>query len=92
MLAQKCKNGAAGCYRAMTANKGMSHRLLEGSQHSRSRNYDRQSESQSRVQPEKAGGSQKEPGGAQNPHMYAGMYVCDVTKTILGCDRIGWQM
>ena len=68
MLAQKCKNGAAGCYRAMTANKGMSHRLLEASQHSRNRNYDRKSDSQSQEQLERAGGSQKELGGAQNPH------------------------
>ena len=51
MLAQKCKNGAAGCYRAMTAKEGMSHRLLEASQHSRSRNYDRKSDSWSQEQP-----------------------------------------
>ena len=70
MLAQKCKNGAAGCYRAMTAKEGMSHQLLEASQHSRSRNYDRKSDSQSQEQPEGAGGSQKEPGGAQSPHRH----------------------
>ena len=70
MLAQKCKNGAAGCYRAMTAKEGMSHRQLEASQHSRSRNYDRKSDSQSQEQPEGAGGSQKEPGGAQSPHRH----------------------
>ena len=51
MLAQKCKNGAAGCYRAMTAKEGMSHRLLEASQHSHSRNYDRKSDSWSQEQP-----------------------------------------
>ena len=68
MLAQQCKNGAAGCYPAMTANKGMSHRLLEASQHSRSRNYDRKSDSQSQETPDEAGGSQQEPGGTQNPH------------------------
>ena len=70
MLALMCKNGAAGCYIAMTAKEGMSHRLLEASQHSRSRNYDRKSDSQSPEQPEGAGGSQKEPGRARSPHRH----------------------
>ena len=67
MLAQKCKNRAAGCYRAMTAKEGMSHRLLEASQHSRSRNYDRKSDipEPDSSWPGGARSSQKEPGGAR---------------------------
>ena len=80
MLAQMCKNGAAGCYIAMTAKEGMSHRLLEASQHSRSRNYDRKSDSQSPEQPEGAGGSQKEPGRAG-----ARIDTCGLTETQCSC-------
>ena len=44
----------------------------------------------------RARSSQREPGDPrrswEEPRTRIRGYVCDVTKTILGCDRIGWRM